>query len=134
MGVVVSLSVSTDTALPFLLERSMREAFAKMMKRLKKSHTPEALEVVRRAYRVADQAHHNQLRASGDPYILHLIEVATIIASLGLDPEVCAAALLHDVVEDTDYTVEMVKKEQEWGSDFLQLKRNCRKYWEEKSI
>ncbi len=97
----------------------MREAFAKMMKRLKKSHPPEALEVVRRAYRVADQAHHNQLRASGDPYILHLIEVATILAALGLDPEVCAAALLHDVVEDTSYTIDMVKKE--FGPDIARI-------------
>jgi len=97
----------------------MRRAFAKMMKRLKKSHPPESLEIVRHAYRIADQAHRNQLRASGDPYILHAIEVATILASLGLDPEVCAAALLHDVVEDTNYTVEMLAKE--FGPDIARI-------------
>ncbi len=97
----------------------MRQAFAKLLKRLKKTHPPEALEVVRHAYRIADEAHRNQFRASGDPYVIHVIEVAMILASLGLDPDVCAAALLHDVVEDTDYTVDMVRKE--FGADIARV-------------
>ncbi len=97
----------------------MRQAFAKLLKRLKKTYPPEALEVVRHAYRIADEAHRNQFRMSGDPYVIHVIEVAMILASLGLDPEVCAAALLHDVVEDTDYTVDMLRKE--FGADIARV-------------
>ncbi len=97
----------------------MREAFAKLLKRLKKSYPPEALEIVRHAYRVADKAHQGQLRASGDPYILHCIEVATVLAGLGLDPDTCAAALLHDVVEDTPGSIESIRKE--FGADIARI-------------
>lgn len=71
----------------------MREAFARLLKRLKKTYNPEDLDVVRHAYRVANEAHQNQFRASGEPYIMHSIEVATILAGIDLDPITCAAAL-----------------------------------------
>jgi len=97
----------------------MREAFAKLIKCLKKSYKIEDLEVVRHAYRVANEAHKNQLRASGEPYIFHSIEVATILASLGLDPVTCAAALLHDVVEDTSQNIPGIRKE--FGDDIARI-------------
>ena len=97
----------------------MREAFAKLIKRLKKSYKPEDLDVVRHAYRVANEAHQNQRRASGEPYIMHSIEVATILAGLGLDPVTCAAALLHDVVEDTKHKIPTIRKE--FGDDIAQI-------------
>ena len=97
----------------------MREAFAKLMKRLKKTYKPEDLEVIRHAYRVANEAHQNQFRASGEPYIMHSIEVATILAALGLDPVTCAAALLHDVVEDTIHDVSFIRKE--FGQDIARI-------------
>lgn len=97
----------------------MREAFAKLLKRLKKTYPPESLEVVRHAYRVAAAAHQNQFRASGEPYIMHSIEVAMVLAGLGLDPITCAAALLHDVVEDTTHSVETLRRE--FGADVARL-------------
>src|SRR5699024_548465 len=59
-----------------------------------------------RAYDVAERSHRGQMRKSGDPYITHPVAVATILAELGLTPSTLAAALLHDTVEDTDYSLE----------------------------
>ncbi|MBN9612974.1 MAG: bifunctional (p)ppGpp synthetase/guanosine-3',5'-bis(diphosphate) 3'-pyrophosphohydrolase, partial [Actinobacteria bacterium] len=64
--------------------------------------------VIERAYRTADQAHKDQKRRSGEPYITHPIAVAQILAELGVAPVVIAAALLHDTVEDTDYSLEQL--------------------------
>ena len=69
----------------------------------------ENLEVVRRAFAVAERAHRGQNRKSGDPYITHPVSVATILAELGSPTEVIAAALLHDTVEDTDYSLEQLR-------------------------
>ena len=67
--------------------------------------------VIERAYRVADKAHEGQERKSGEPYIIHPIAVAQIIADMGLPDSVIAAALLHDVVEDTDYPLSQLTEE-----------------------
>ena len=62
-------------------------------------------EMVLRAYRVAEQAHEGQMRASGDPYISHCVAVAEILAEeMCAPPPIIAAGLLHDTVEDTDIT------------------------------
>ena len=71
----------------------------------------EDLELVRRAYTVAERAHRGQTRRSGDPYITHPVSVATILAELGSPSEVVAAALLHDTVEDTDYSLDRLRSE-----------------------
>ncbi|HET9014012.1 MAG TPA: bifunctional (p)ppGpp synthetase/guanosine-3',5'-bis(diphosphate) 3'-pyrophosphohydrolase [Thermomicrobiaceae bacterium] len=63
-------------------------------------------EVIRRAYDFASEAHEGKRRRSGEPYITHPVEVAIILAEVQLDQETLAAALLHDVIEDTDVTVE----------------------------
>jgi RelA/SpoT family (p)ppGpp synthetase len=68
------------------------------------------LEVVRHAYEFASEAHDGQLRASGEPYVLHCVEVGRMLAELGLDYHTVAAGLLHDVVEDTVVTVNEVRK------------------------
>jgi GTP pyrophosphokinase len=62
-------------------------------------------ELLRRAYEFAEQAHAGQQRASGEPYFTHSLEVARILADLRLDHETIAAALLHDVVEDTAFSM-----------------------------
>ena len=67
--------------------------------------------LLERAYRVAESAHEGQLRKSGDPYITHPVAVATILAELGLTPPTLAAALLHDTVEDTSYTLEQLRRD-----------------------
>ncbi|MCO6461976.1 MAG: bifunctional (p)ppGpp synthetase/guanosine-3',5'-bis(diphosphate) 3'-pyrophosphohydrolase, partial [Saprospiraceae bacterium] len=68
--------------------------------------------MIRQAYEIAVQAHSKQRRKSGEPYILHPIEVARICAEeIGLGPTAVVAALLHDVVEDTDVSLEDIKKQ-----------------------
>ncbi|MBC7546072.1 MAG: bifunctional (p)ppGpp synthetase/guanosine-3',5'-bis(diphosphate) 3'-pyrophosphohydrolase [Candidatus Sericytochromatia bacterium] len=67
---------------------------------------PERLEMVKNAYAFAREKHEGQKRASGEPYFLHCFAVATILASLNADPDMVAAGLLHDTVEDTGVTLE----------------------------
>ncbi|MHB1490821.1 MAG: RelA/SpoT family protein, partial [Cellulomonas sp.] len=75
-----------------------------------RANQPKAdLSVIERAYAVAEQAHRGQLRKSGDPYITHPVAVATILAELGMTPSTLVAALLHDTVEDTDYSLEELR-------------------------
>ncbi|MCS5674809.1 MAG: bifunctional (p)ppGpp synthetase/guanosine-3',5'-bis(diphosphate) 3'-pyrophosphohydrolase [Acidimicrobiales bacterium] len=68
-----------------------------------------------RAYETADQAHQGQRRKSGEPYILHPVAVASVVAEMGLDDVSIAAALLHDAVEDT--AVELIQIQTEFGHD-----------------
>ncbi len=72
-----------------------------------------------RAHTFAQEAHANQKRASGEPYFIHPCAVADILMELGLDAATIAAALLHDVIEDTDSTAEDIK--QEFGDEVLGL-------------
>ena len=62
------------------------------------------IDVIGHAYDVAEEMHRGQLRKSGEPYLIHPMAVAEILADLGMDEETIVAGLLHDVVEDTDYT------------------------------
>ena len=71
----------------------------------------EDIEAVERAYKVAYKAHEKQKRKSGEPYIIHPICVAIILAELELDKETIMAGLLHDVVEDTETTHEDIVRE-----------------------
>lgn len=64
-----------------------------------------------KVYNFANAAHEGQRRESGEPYIIHPIEVACILAELGLDTSTIAAGLLHDIIEDTDYTYEFMAEE-----------------------
>ena len=72
---------------------------------------PEQIELVKRAFVIARDAHEGQFRSSGEPYITHPVAVAAIIAEMRLDHEAVMAALLHDVIEDTPYTEEQLTKE-----------------------
>ncbi|GAB2550463.1 RelA/SpoT family protein [Brachybacterium huguangmaarense] len=76
-----------------------------------RANAKEDTSLIERAYRVAEQAHRGQFRKSGDPYITHPVSVATILADLGSPKEVLAAALLHDTVEDTDYSLDRLRAE-----------------------
>jgi GTP pyrophosphokinase len=74
----------------------------------RQSHPKADLVLLQRAYDVAEAAHANQKRKSGDPYITHPLAVATILAGLGMDTTTLVAALLHDTVEDTGATLESI--------------------------
>lgn len=71
---------------------------------------PNDREMIKKAYEFAELKHHDQKRRSGEPYIHHLIEVDYILASYQAGPATLIAGLLHDVVEDTDVTVDEIKK------------------------
>lgn len=77
------------------------------------------VDLINRAYSIAEDKHNGQLRKSGEPYIIHPIEVARILAELGMDDETLVAGLLHDVIEDTPYTKEQLKAE--FGEEVLLL-------------
>ena len=68
------------------------------------------VELVRKAYELANAAHGGQKRASGEDYIIHPLCVAKILTELQIDSTTITAALLHDVVEDTDHTIEEIKE------------------------
>ncbi|MFM1937214.1 MAG: hypothetical protein RLZZ320_72 [Actinomycetota bacterium] len=87
----------------------MSALIAPVIKRLSDANKAQDVSVVERAYDVAKAAHVGQLRKSGDPYITHPVAVAEILVEFGLDPATIAAALLHDTVEDTDYTPEKLR-------------------------
>ncbi|MDW8160880.1 MAG: bifunctional (p)ppGpp synthetase/guanosine-3',5'-bis(diphosphate) 3'-pyrophosphohydrolase [Anaerolineales bacterium] len=67
-------------------------------------------EMILKAYQVAEEAHRGQKRASGEPYINHCVAVAGILAEMHVPPEVVIAALLHDTVEDTEVTLEQIRR------------------------
>ena len=82
------------------------------IKKVRKSHHPdEDLSILDRAYRRAVIQHSAQRRKSGEPYIIHPLAVSQILADLGMGPIVVAAGLLHDTVEDTDYTLDQCRAE-----------------------
>ena len=77
------------------------------------------LEIIKKAYLTAATMHKGQLRKSGEPYIIHPVETAKILAQLGMDEQTIVAGLLHDVVEDTPYTEEQLTEE--FGSEVALL-------------
>ena len=77
------------------------------------------VDLLARAYRFSEKAHSGQTRRNGDPYVTHCVEVAKILAELQLDSVTVASGLIHDVVEDTVYTVEDV--EREFGREIAQI-------------
>ena len=93
--------------------------YNELVELMKKSDRNYNFELIESAYVFADKMHGNQRRASGIPYILHPTSVACILVELGMDSEAVAAALLHDVVEDTPVTLDDVTKK--FGSEIAEL-------------
>ena len=83
----------------------------RLLEQLPDNYTLADRELIHRAYRVAEEAHREQKRNSGEPYINHCLAVANILADLRVPPEVVAAGLLHDTVEDTTVTLNDIKRD-----------------------
>ena len=94
---------------------SPEELYQELISCVRKYHPSADISLIEKAYNVASEAHKEQLRRSGEPYIIHPLSVGIILAELQLDKESIAAGLLHDVVEDTELTNDDL--EREFGSD-----------------
>ena len=90
-----------------------------LIQRVRRYHPSDDLSMIEKAYDLAAKAHAQQKRKSGEPYIIHPLYVAIILADLEMDQETIAAGLLHDVVEDTIYTKEDLQRE--FGDDVANL-------------
>ncbi|MCI7595561.1 MAG: bifunctional (p)ppGpp synthetase/guanosine-3',5'-bis(diphosphate) 3'-pyrophosphohydrolase [Lachnospiraceae bacterium] len=95
------------------------ELYQDLILRVKRYHPSDDFSLIEKAFRIAEKAHEKQTRKSGEPYIIHPLYVAIILADLELDKETIVAGLLHDVVEDTIMTDEQIKEE--FGEDVALL-------------
>src|SRR3954454_13211733 len=101
---------SLRAILPRLFSRAQPVGAVERLLKTVRTHHPKAdVALIERAYAAAEKAHSGQLRKSGEPYITHPVAVAQILADLGIGSKTLAAALLHDTVEDTDYTLDLVR-------------------------
>lgn len=87
------------------------ELYDRLIEIIRSYHPSSDITMINKAYEVAKEAHKFQFRKSGEPFFIHPLNVAIILARLKLDKETIMAALLHDVVEDTDVTYECIEKE-----------------------
>jgi len=106
------ISHNADFVAPEVLYRQLIES-------VQKYHPSDDISMIEKAYNIAFEAHKTQVRKSGEPYIIHPLNVAIILAELEMDKETIAAGLLHDVVEDTIMTEADLKKE--FGEDVALL-------------
>jgi GTP diphosphokinase / guanosine-3',5'-bis(diphosphate) 3'-diphosphatase len=90
-----------------------------LLRAVRTTHPKADVGLIERAYAAAERAHEGQRRRSGDPYITHPLAVATILAELGMPEATLAAALLHDTVEDTDYTLDLLRAD--FGDEIAML-------------
>ncbi|MCR5031385.1 MAG: bifunctional (p)ppGpp synthetase/guanosine-3',5'-bis(diphosphate) 3'-pyrophosphohydrolase [Lachnospiraceae bacterium] len=86
--------------------QSPEELYNELIEKVRRYHPSDDISLIEKAYQVAHDAHKDQVRKSGEPYIIHPLCVAIILAELEMDKETIAAGLLHDVVEDTSLTSE----------------------------
>ena len=82
----------------------------KLLEKINNNCNNVDIDMVKKAYHFAEEAHKEQKRESGEPYIIHPIEVADILAEIGMDTSTIVAGLLHDVIEDTDYSYDEIVK------------------------
>src|SRR5205823_4863426 len=99
--------------------RQLDASLEELLEKLKKHRPSEDPWIVRRAYEIASERHHDQFRSSGEPYLSHLLEVAHILADMRLDAITLTAAILHDAIEDTEYPVSRI--EERFGAEVAHL-------------
>jgi GTP pyrophosphokinase len=117
----MAVSDATQTGSISTLRNRLPRLFAKsgpysaelgeILRVAKLNHPKADLSIIERAFATAEEAHREQKRKSGEPYITHPLAVTQILAELGIGPITLAASLLHDTVEDTDYSLEMLTKD-----------------------
>ncbi len=100
---------TSDFVDPAVRGRTPDQMMAELKSTYVDAHPGSATDIIDEAYRVAAECHKGQTRSTGDPYIVHPIAVAQILADYGLDEATIAAALMHDTVEDTDLTLDGVR-------------------------
>ncbi len=99
--------------------RSSYRELEPVLRAVKENHPKADFDLLERAYVTAERYHRGQFRKSGEPYITHPVAVATILAELGMSETTVAAGLLHDTVEDTDYSLEQCRRD--FGEDIAAL-------------
>ncbi|MBU1588427.1 MAG: bifunctional (p)ppGpp synthetase/guanosine-3',5'-bis(diphosphate) 3'-pyrophosphohydrolase [Actinobacteria bacterium] len=113
-------TASLRTLLPRLFSRAQPSGAVDRLIKTVRTHHPKAdVALIERAYAAAEKAHSGQKRKSGEPYITHPVAVAQILADLGIGAKTLAAALLHDTVEDTDYDLDMLRRD--FGDEIAML-------------
>src|SRR3954454_1183897 len=90
-----------------------------LFRSIRANHPKADLALIERAYRTAEHFHRTQTRKSGDPFITHPLAVATILADIGMTEPTLVAALLHDTVEDTPYSLDELRSD--FGDEVAQL-------------
>ncbi len=110
---------SADVVVPIEFEPSVLEAINHLDEALSPNLLPSSMDMIAQAVQVAYRAHAGVARKSGEPYVIHPIETAAILARMQLDAETLAAGLLHDVIEDTPVTFEEI--EEAFGSRVANL-------------
>jgi guanosine-3',5'-bis(diphosphate) 3'-pyrophosphohydrolase len=116
----VNSTASLRRLVPRIFSKAQPSGAVDTLMRTVRMHHPKAdLGLIERAYTVAERAHEGQKRKSGEPYITHPIAVAQILADLGIGSKTVAAALLHDTVEDTAYTLDEVRHD--FGDEIAML-------------
>jgi GTP diphosphokinase / guanosine-3',5'-bis(diphosphate) 3'-diphosphatase len=109
-----SLASSLRNRLPRIFTKSSTSYgsdLAELIKIVRLNHPKADYQVIERAFRTAEKYHTGQLRKSGEEYITHPLAVARILGDLGSGPATIAAALLHDTVEDTEYSIDLLKED-----------------------
>ncbi|HXY25494.1 MAG TPA: bifunctional (p)ppGpp synthetase/guanosine-3',5'-bis(diphosphate) 3'-pyrophosphohydrolase [Candidatus Acidoferrum sp.] len=112
----------SNLPLSFNRDRAVRQLdsrLTELLEKLRKNRPSEDPWMVRRAYEIATERHHDQFRSSGEPYVSHLLEVAHILADMRLDATTLTAAILHDAIEDTEYPVSRI--EERFGAEVAHL-------------
>ena len=99
--------------------KSPDDLYQDLIKRVRLYHPSDDISMIEKAYKLALSAHEGQMRRSGEPYIIHPLNVSIILAELELDKETIVAGLLHDVLEDTNTTVETLRND--FGNDVAEL-------------
>src|SRR5499425_2832072 len=100
-------------------ERQLDARLEELLTKLRNNRPSEDPWLVRRAYEIAAERHRDQFRRSGEPYLTHLLEVAHILADMRLDAITLTAAVLHDVIEDTEFPISRI--EERFGSEVARL-------------